>query len=107
MPPNLSITLMRLSGAVQLTVDLGSHMISESKLSAPTSMRTVFESVQGMCVISEAVSLRMKNAVGFRGVAVHCYDDLNIDIVFAICTQKLYDFKQFSKEIYAFVQTGN
>lgn len=100
------VIVLNLSRAVQLTVDVGSHMVSESKLPAPTSMRKVFDSLQGMQAISEAVSVRMKNAVGFRNVAVHCYDDLNIDIVFAICTQRLDDFKQFAEEVYEFLQVG-
>lgn len=98
------IIVLNLSRAVQLTVDVGSHIISESEQPAPASMRNVFESLHVMQVISEPISTRMKNAVGFRNVAVHCYDDLNVDIVFAICTQRLDDFKQFSKEVYAFLQ---
>lgn len=101
------VIVLNLSRAVQLTVDVGSHIISESNLPAPTSMRNVFESLYSMHVISEAVSVRMKNAVGFLNVAVHCYADLNSDIVFAICVQRLDDFKQFAKDIYAFMQVGN
>lgn len=71
-----------------LTVGVGSHIISESQLPVPTSMRKVFESLQGMQAISKVASVKMKSAVGFRNVAVHCYDDLNLDIVFAICSQR-------------------
>lgn len=98
--------VLNLSRAVQLAVDIGSHLISESELPAPTSMRKVFDGLMTQGVISEAVSTRMKNAVGFRNIAVHCYDDLNLNIVFAICTQRLDDFKQFAKEVHGFLSVG-
>ncbi len=97
------VIVLNLSRAVQLAVDIGSHLMSESKLPAPTSMRKVFDGLQVMSVVSEAVAVRMKNAVGFRNIAVHCYDDLNLNIVFSICTQRLDDFKQFAKEVHNFL----
>ena len=57
-----------------------------------------------MQAISESIATRMKNAVSFRNIAVHCYDDMNFNIVFAICTQRLADFKQFGKEKHSFMQ---
>ncbi|MDZ7925017.1 MAG: HepT-like ribonuclease domain-containing protein [Marinagarivorans sp.] len=57
------------------------------------------ESRKSASVATEPVAVRMKNAVGFRNAAAHCYDDLNLDIVFAICTQRLNDFKTFAKQI--------
>ena len=41
----------------------------------------------------------MKKAIGFRNVAVHNYDVINWNIVFAICQKSLVDFRRFAKEI--------
>jgi len=41
----------------------------------------------------------MQKAVGFRNVAVHNYDVINWEIVFAICQEFLVDFRRFAKEI--------
>jgi predicted nucleotidyltransferase len=48
-------------------------------------------------------ALRLKNAVGFRNIAVHCYDDVNLNVVFAICSERLSDFTSFAKEVWTFV----
>ena len=41
----------------------------------------------------------MKKVVGFRNVAVHNYDVINWEIVFAISRQYLVDFRRYAKEI--------
>jgi uncharacterized protein YutE (UPF0331/DUF86 family) len=52
-----------------------------------------------MNIIDSGISNSMKEAIGFRNVAVHGYDKLNLAIVYAIATDKLQDFKQFAKAI--------
>jgi uncharacterized protein YutE (UPF0331/DUF86 family) len=41
----------------------------------------------------------MQKAVGFRNVAVHNYDVIKWEIVFAISRKFLVDFRRFAKEI--------
>ncbi|MCA0912435.1 DUF86 domain-containing protein [Marinobacter hydrocarbonoclasticus] len=40
---------------------------------------------------------RMRKSVGFRNVTVHNYDHVNCEIVYAICTKHLGDFRAFAK----------
>jgi uncharacterized protein YutE (UPF0331/DUF86 family) len=50
-------------------------------------------------VLTSATAERMAKAIGFRNVAVHAYRSLDWDIVFAIATTHLEDFRQFTREV--------
>ncbi len=98
-PDLQDILVLNLARAVQLCVDIGSHIISESDVVAPATMGEVFVSLNALGVISDDTCDAMKRAVGFRNVAVHNYEVINWDIVFAICTLSATDFSQFVREI--------
>ncbi len=98
-PDIQDILVLNLTRTVQLCVDIGSHVISETEESAPATMGDVFSTLERLKVITPSVCGSMKKAVGFRNVAVHNYDVINWEIVFAICQTFLVDFRQFAKEI--------
>ena len=98
-PDVQDILVLNLTRAVQLCVDIGSHVISESDELAPTTMGDVFSTLQTLGAITPATCISMQKAVGFRNVAVHNYDVINWEIVFAICQKFLVDFRRFAKEI--------
>ena len=101
-PDIQDILVLNLTRAVQLCVDIGSHAISETDESAPTTMGDVFMTLEKLGAITSITCIAMKKAVGFRNVAVHNYDVINWEIVFAICQKSLVDFRRFAKEITAF-----
>ncbi len=90
------VVVLNLTRAIQICVDIGSHVISESETRPPTTMGEVFSSLADMGLISDELSSSMRKAVGFRNVAVHAYEDLNLEIVFAIATIHLKDFRDFA-----------
>jgi len=93
------ILVLNLTRAVQLCVDIGSHVISESNELPPATMGDVFSTLETLGAISPATCGPMRKAVGFRNVAVHNYDVINWEIVFAISRAYLVDFRRFAKEI--------
>lgn len=92
----LSVNLER---AVQLCVDIGSHISSQTDSKPPTTMSDTFDILADEGFIKMSTAESMKKAVGFRNIAVHNYQDINWEIVFNICHHKLDDFKTFTKEI--------
>jgi len=98
-PDLQDILVLNLTRAVQLCVDIGSHSISATDESAPVTMGEVFTTLEKLDFISRATSDAMRKAVGFRNVAVHNYEAINWEIVFAICTNFLPDFQRFVAEI--------
>jgi len=90
------ILTVNLERAVQVCVDIGLHIISESEIQAPATMGEVFRALCKLAIIDQNLAERMVKAVGFRNTAVHAYQDIDWDIVFVIITTRLKDFEQFA-----------
>jgi len=93
------ILVLNLTRAVQLCVDIGSHVISESEEPAPTTMGDVFSTLENLGAITSITCKSMRKSVGFRNIAVHNYDAINWQIVYAICNNLLVDYRRFASEI--------
>lgn len=94
------IVVLNLTRASQLSVEIGSHVISATDEAAPESMGSVFGTLMKLEAISPDTDVAMTKVVGFRNVAVHNYTAIDWEIVFAICEKSLCDFRQFAKEIH-------
>lgn len=98
-PDIQDILVLNLSRAVQLCVDIGSHVISNSDAPAPQTMGEVFSTLATLGVISGELATRLRSAVGFRNIAVHNYDRVDWAIVFAISARYLDDFRAFAAAV--------
>lgn len=56
-------------------------------------------SYQTADIIPSDLATRTQHMVGFRNVALHEYTRLNLDVVHAIITKQLVDFRTFSSII--------
>ena len=93
------ILALNLSRAVQLCVDIGAHIVARENVSPPSTMGQTFDVLSALGVISPELAERMKNAVGFRNIAVHNYETINWQIVHAIATRHLGDFSDFANAV--------
>lgn len=93
------ILVLNLTRAIQLCVDIGSHLLSHINCPAPLTMGSVFTQLQETNIISPTTSQQLKKAVGFRNIAVHQYEAINWEIVYAISQHAPQDFRQFAQEI--------
>ena len=93
------ILVLNLTRAVQLFVDIGSHIISSANKPSPQTMGEVFTTLNELCIITPDTCEQLKKAIGFRNIAVHNYEAINWEIVYAICQNSLQDFRRFSQEI--------
>lgn len=96
------ILVLNLSRPVQLCVDIGSHIIGETEQPSPQAMGGVFTALENLSIISPANCKQIKGAVGFRNIAVHNYESINWEIVYAICEKAIVDFHRFALEITEF-----
>ena len=69
-------------------------------------MGEVFTALEKLGAVTPQTCDSLKKAVGFRNVAVHNYDTINWEIVFAICERSLVDFSRFAKEIDTFSKSS-
>ena len=92
----LSINLER---AVQVTVDIGAHIIAGLPSPPPKSMGEVFDILVKEGIISTQTGTALRQAVGFRNLSVHAYDAIEWERVFDIVHQRLDVFRHFSQAI--------
>lgn len=93
------ILSLNLTRAIQLCVDIDAHMIASENVPPPDTMGQTFNVLAGLGYISEELATRLKNAVGFRNIAVHNYEAINWQIVHAISTRHLNDFRDFAQAV--------
>ena len=98
------IIALNLERAIQVSVDIASHIVAELDLAAPMTMAESFGLLCQAGVISAPVAVRMQKSVGFRNIAVHEYDAINWDVVFAIITDHLEDFRKYAAEVVDWMQ---
>jgi len=91
------ILVLNLERAVQLCVDIGSHILADTVDIGVGSMASVFSALAKKGIISGDLALHLARAVGFRNIAVHEYNELNWNIVYAIISERLVDFYGFAR----------
>ena len=91
--------VLNLQRACETAIDLDMYVVSQRKLGVPQDSRDAFTLLQTTGIIPTDLSTRMQHMVGFRNVAVHEYTRLNLDVVHAIITNHLDDFRAFSSTI--------
>jgi uncharacterized protein YutE (UPF0331/DUF86 family) len=95
------ILSLNLTRAVQLCVDIASHLLSDTAQRAPETMGEAFDLLAAAGFVSDALAKRMRAAVGFRNIAVHSYQAIDWDIVHAIAQTGIEDFRNFAASIAA------
>lgn len=93
-----SITL-NIQRACEAVIDLGMHVIAERGLGIPQTSRETFEILQNNKIISHEMSGRLKTMIGFRNIAIHNYQKLNLKIIQAIIEKDLEDLLHFTDVI--------
>ncbi len=93
------VVILNLTRAVQLSVDIATHILSTTNQPVPSTMAEAFSSLERIGIISIENANKMKKSVGYRNVAVHNYDDIDLSITFDIANNHLDDFKTFVKQI--------
>lgn len=93
------IVSLNLSRAVQLCVDIGAHLIAGMNVAPPDTMGQTFDLLAQAGLLTTALALNLKKAVGFRNIAVHNYEAINWHIVHSIVKNHLADFSAFAKAV--------
>lgn len=88
--------VLNLQRACEAAIDLAMHMVRVRALGLPQESREAFVLLQQAGLIDDPLSKRMQAMVGFRNIAVHAYQKLNLPILKSILDARLDDFKAFS-----------
>ena len=98
------IVSLNLSRAVQLSVDIGAHLIASMEVPPPGTMGQTFDLLAQQGVLGQELANRLKKSVGFRNIAVHNYDSINWLIVHSIVKNHLDEFSEFAKAIVGWLE---
>lgn len=98
-PDLQDIISLNLSRAVQISVDIGAHLIAGMEVPPPDTMGQTFDLLGREGVLNTALAANLKRAVGFRNIAIHNYESINWSIVHSIVKHHLADFSEFARAV--------
>src|SRR6056297_2176881 len=93
---SIILNIQRLSEAA---IDIAMHVVAELELGVPQSSRDAFQFLVENDLIENRTAEKLKAMVGFRNIAVHEYQKLNLKIVEAIIENEIEEVKNFSEKM--------
>ncbi|MES9905491.1 MAG: DUF86 domain-containing protein [Sedimenticola sp.] len=91
--------ILNIQRACEAALDMGQHLIRRDKLGVPQGARGVFSLLAQAGCIDDSLSESLKKMVGFRNIAVHDYQELQLPITIAIIEKHLDDFLAYSQTL--------
>ena len=91
--------ILNIQRACEAALDMGQHLIRRERMGLPQSARDVFTLLANDGRIEAELAEALKHMVGFRNIAVHDYQSLQLPITVKIITEHLDDFLRFSQAV--------
>ncbi len=88
--------ILNIQRACEAAIDMGQHVIRRDKLGVPQSARDVFSLLAQAGLIEHSLANDLKRMVGFRNIAVHDYQAMQLPITIRIITFHLDEFLRYS-----------
>lgn len=88
--------VLNIQRAVEATIDIAMHIVSAKKLGIPKNSRDAFEVLAHNNIIDEELLDKLKSMIGFRNIAVHNYQKLNLEVLQKVIENNLEDFNKFT-----------
>jgi len=91
--------ILNIQRACEASLDMGQHLIRRDKLGLPQSARDVFLFLEQHQRIDAQVAEAMRRMTGFRNLAVHDYQALQLPITLNIIQHHLDEFLTFAQQM--------
>jgi len=91
--------ILNIQRACEAALDAGQHLIRREKLGVPQSARDVFTLLAAAGWIDSNQAAGLKRMVGFRNIAVHNYQALQLPILVNILEKHLGEFLHYSRAL--------
>ncbi|MBG6075596.1 uncharacterized protein YutE (UPF0331/DUF86 family) [Polaromonas sp. CG_9.11] len=91
--------ILNIQRACEAALDMGQHLIRRERLGVPQSARDVFALLAQSGWIDAALADGLKRMVGFRNIAVHDYQALQLPITVALIQNHLDEFLHYSQAV--------
>lgn len=89
--------ILNIQRACEAALDIGQHLIRREKMGVPQSARDVFSLLATAGWVTTDLADKLKRMVGFRNIAVHDYQTLQLPITVRIIESHLDDFLAFTR----------
>ena len=91
--------ILNIQRAGEAALDIGHYLVRRERLGVPQSSRDVFSLLTPAGWIDQPLAEDQKRMLGFRNIAVHEYQTLQLPIVVAIIEEHLDRFLHFTRSI--------
>lgn len=91
--------VLNLLRACEAAIDLAMHRVAQGHFGIPQTSRDSFQLLAQNGILSHASATAMKHMVGFRNIAVHNYQNIQLPILQAIVEKHLVDFESYLGEL--------
>jgi uncharacterized protein YutE (UPF0331/DUF86 family) len=91
--------ILNIQRACEAALDMGHHIIRRESLGMPQSSRDVFALLADAHWLDPQLADHMKRMVGFRNIAVHEYQILQLPITVNIIQSHLDEFLAYSRQM--------
>jgi len=98
--------ILNLERLAQAAIDLAAHLVKVKKLGIPQENRQLFQMLEKEGIINKELSRSLQAMVGFRNLAVHQYQEINLKIVRNIIETRLHVFKDFTTIALKLIKSG-
>ncbi|MCG8483995.1 MAG: DUF86 domain-containing protein, partial [Clostridia bacterium] len=89
--------ILNIQRACEACIDIAMYIISEKGWGIPQNSRDAFDILYQNHVIDDGFVLKLKSMVGFRNIAIHDYQAVNLVVVRKIIEEHLNDFQEFAQ----------
>ncbi|MSP52945.1 MAG: DUF86 domain-containing protein [Gammaproteobacteria bacterium] len=93
------VVVLNLTRAIQMNVDIATHILADTNQAVPATMAEAFTSLERSNIITHDIADKMRRSIGYRNIAVHNYDDIDLSITYQIACHHLNDFKDYIRQI--------
>ena len=72
---------LNIERACQASIDMAMHVVAERHLGVPQSNAEAFALLEKTGIIGKELSKSLRGMAGFRNIAVHQYEELDMDVL--------------------------
>ena len=87
--------ILNIQRACEAAIDMAAHIVKQKNLGLPNGRRELFAILAEQKILSKELSTTMQKMVGFRNIAVHDYEELDIEILRFVITFGLQHLQEY------------
>ena len=92
---HMDAMILNIERACQAAIDSAMHVIASQKLGIPKNSGDAFTLLHRADILPQGLANRLKAMTGFRNIAVHQYQEIEIEILDHIAKEGWKDFDEF------------